>query len=67
MRRRFSNRGEACSEITATKAKASGSFPPMSNPKSRRVVGFAPSGAPRQERPLQRRRPAAPSVTEPLF
>lgn len=67
MQRRFSNRGEACSETTAAKAKAAGSFPPMFNPKSRRVAGFAPSGPPRQERNLLRRRPRAPSATEPLF
>lgn len=67
MQRRFSNRGEARSEVTAAKAIAAGNFPPTSNPKSRRVAAARPSGAPRQERNLLRRRPRAPSATEPLF
>lgn len=67
MQRRFSNRGEARSEVTAAKAKAACSFPPTSTPKSRRVAAAAPSGARRQARAFPRQRPRTASIAEPLF
>lgn len=66
MQRRFSNRGEACSEIAAVKAKAMRSWGSMSRPKSCRVAVLT-SGGQRQARPLARQHPRAPSVAEPMF
>lgn len=67
MQRRFSNRGEAGSENTATKARAMRSLRFVSRRQRRREAVVPPAGAPAPSVRLVKHRPPTPSLPEPTL